>query len=81
MLEVRRAVAQLLLVNRAGRELLHRSIWFPNPSTKREGPSQLRTTTPCGSLAIDDAHSALIEGWREESVYVFSLLPRKNVKE
>ena len=28
-----------------------------------------RTTTPCGSLAIDDAHSMLIEGWRG-GVYV-----------
>ena len=36
VLEVRRAVAQLLLVNRAGRELLHLSMWFPNSSTERE---------------------------------------------
>ena len=34
VLEVRRAVAPLLLVNRAGRELLHLSLWFPNPSTE-----------------------------------------------
>jgi len=39
VLEVRRAVAQLLLVNRAGRELLHLSLWFPNPSTERDGSS------------------------------------------
>jgi len=39
VLEVRRAVAQLLLVNRAGRELLHLSTWFPNPSTERDGSS------------------------------------------
>ena len=41
VLEVRRAFAQLFLVNRAGRELLHLSMWFPNPSTERDGPSQL----------------------------------------
>ena len=40
-MEVRRAVAQLVLVNRTGRELLHLSMWFPNPSTERDGPSQL----------------------------------------
>jgi len=28
-----------LLVNRAGRELLHLSLWFPNPSTERDGSS------------------------------------------
>ena len=39
VLEVRRAVAQLLLVSRAGRELLHLSTWFPNPSTERDGSS------------------------------------------
>ena len=39
VLEVRRAFAQLLLVNRAGRELLHLSLWFPNPSTERDGSS------------------------------------------
>ena len=41
VLEVKRAVAQLLLVSRAGRELLHLSTWFPNPSTERDGSSQL----------------------------------------
>ena len=41
VLEVRRAVAQLLLVNRAGRELLHPGIWFPNSSTERDGSSRL----------------------------------------
>ena len=39
VLEVRRTIAQLLLVNRAGRELLHLSTWFPNPSTERDGSS------------------------------------------
>jgi len=41
VLEVRRAVAQLLLVNRAGRGLLHLSMWFPNPPTERDGSSLL----------------------------------------
>ena len=36
---LRRAVAQLLLVNRAGRELLHLSMRFLNPSTERDGSS------------------------------------------
>jgi len=39
VLEVRRVVAQLLLVDRAGSELLHLSLWFPNPSTERDGSS------------------------------------------
>ena len=39
VLEVRRAVAQLLLINRAGRELLHLSMRFPNPPTERDGSS------------------------------------------
>ena len=36
VLEVRRAIAQLFLVNCAGRELLHLRLWFPNPSTERD---------------------------------------------
>ena len=41
VLLVRRTVAQLLLVNRTGRELLHLSMRFPNSSTERNGSSQL----------------------------------------
>ena len=78
VLEVRRAVAQLLLVNRAGRELLHLSMRFPNPPTERDGPSQL--------LSHDDPlwqpghrRRSLRVNWRMERRSLrLSLLPRKN---